>query len=1857
MAVALRGSAAVPVGNPTTSFTVTIDAAVVADDALFLSVTSRDSTGAGTLAVTDNDTGGNTWTKIGNSTDHKATLWYKRATSASAGKTVTVANTVGSAAGVLKAFSGARATGTPYNDVVVETNASADESHAGFTPTRANSMLCAAVFNYANDNAVTSLSFATAGATTMTEKLSTGGSDCACAFGHVAQTGDPAATGTLTWAQTDGTTYSITWSIEPELNVSGGTISAAAVLFAGAVALNILGATLGGGSTLYAGTVSGAATGTVIACEILSTGWQAKLTVAGFKDGGTYDFGAIDTDVANSKLAFTVVSEGYSTAGVLGTKTRTVYGTRVVQKAYPNQATAEETETGGNVELTIALSDYIYNDDKNGGAGTSGTDPTVSVSAGWYTDNGTGGSGNGNLSVSGLAVTNNSTRDYPKVIGRWAVVPYQRFVSTFDLEAVAFHRFAENGKPVACVKFADGVTTDQYATAMVKSSAEDSLPCYRRTITASDYTDNSVVTCNFTAYPWVGDADAVLTTVGGSSGALTLGPLPLVADPDDDYQKFVAVVDPVSGNNGTGVVSTTYATAAANPFLNFRNAAAALSAASGMGFDGQGGTIYLLQGAHTTSGSGSVTATNSWITVTRAPGASKAGTYFEFAAGQYAATPKLRLYDISLKPLSTSYLGSSGTGYQLWLDHVDIICATQLTNQIFGEHELGYYTHCTSDKLSDPFTDNGVTHLAALIRGCAVTNGRRLNVSAGFGPRCILTTSLHHANAQSGRFATVSATNTVYAYNKDLANPDVSNAQLGLTLPAGDVAIVCNLWEDTGGTNPTQSIYDDGNTQPSDNIILWHNTVAGERSNIGYGETANVARSNFSLKFNAFFRVATKHDVFASNGTFIGAWSVLYGVGWVGNHNESSDANFLPNYFGIRGTRNAAPGYAADQSQTTSGSGGGNYHPAGLSSVLRSKIPDAAGVVIPWDLDGVPYVAGSPAGAYSEPVISGATISGSTLSAGSLALGISGATIASGSVLNAGTVSTGGGPPVVFTSGHHMNQHGLVPGVNSNSLDLSGDDAIVVAVGIWDSAITLSDSAGRTYTLLTPVSNSNGQQYLHLFYCVGITGGSTTWQVGGTAETFCDLQVWGFQNVHDTTPQVQYAQNSEVFPPASGGDDISDIGSITPPVDGCAIVTAYHFDRNDSTAIFSDGTFTVDDQDSASADRFLAGAHKIQSTAAATGAQDWRSLSSNVRTNVVIASFAPGDGSLDPIDGTLAVTEDDDSCCASARGPHATVNTWVDKTPSDWDDTTGGGIVAPGDNFGFSGHPVWHPLYPNVGYVAADYNGLWRTIDFGEHWEKWSDAGNQIEDSKTWFLAIAPDGSEMVIGAGNNTANGWYKKTIKSTGDITTLGKTFTAVSADLGFEPYLMDYHPSDKTKLVASAHENDNCYVSADGGVTFTSIGAVGSTSGAANYCYWGVDPDATIIAIVDGDTASGNGIRRSVWNGTSWGTFTYEQEGRHDHGSHQLLVDRVEELIVCPTAIGTYSSTDDGDTWTLEDSTASASAAKTATRMYSGASYATQGTDPPELRSTTYPSLPAFTSHTAPGWMGIGPRAQAVTFDGENYILLSTHWIYGLGRYVEQETAVTGATISGSTLFAGTVESAQTVSGGTIASGSVLSPGSVATTVSGGTISASQLFAGSAASVVAGATLSGSQLFAGSLAQVIAGPMISASQLFAPSVAHTLSGATIGAASQLFAGAVSHTLTGATLAASQLFAGSVQVAGSISGATIASGSNLFAGSADLSVTGALITGSQLFAGVVSTSNGVTGATITSASQLFAGTVHLGVTGALLGPTGQVYPPGTTPVGTPSSVTLTGIYQPSVTLTGIYATSVTLTGVFRGE
>ena len=214
-----RGSAAASTANPSTTFAITIPSNTATGDSLFVSVTSRGHTvGTAYPTVTDNDTGGNTWARISESTDRKLTLWWKRATSGTASKTITVAGCVTSATGGVAVFQGAATSVTPYTDITFESNASGNESHASLAPTNEGSAICFTISNYFDDLAVTNVSGAKVGALGQNyEKLSTAGTDCGNTFWSLGGTDpSPTDTGTITWTQTNATTYSISFAVRPE---------------------------------------------------------------------------------------------------------------------------------------------------------------------------------------------------------------------------------------------------------------------------------------------------------------------------------------------------------------------------------------------------------------------------------------------------------------------------------------------------------------------------------------------------------------------------------------------------------------------------------------------------------------------------------------------------------------------------------------------------------------------------------------------------------------------------------------------------------------------------------------------------------------------------------------------------------------------------------------------------------------------------------------------------------------------------------------------------------------------------------------------------------------------------------------------------------------------------------------------------------------------------------------------------------------------------------------------------------------------------------------------------------------------------------------------------------------------------------------------------------------------------------------------------------------------------------------------------------------------------------------------------------------------------------------------------------
>lgn len=247
----VRGLGVVPSLTATTTWTTNIPSITQEGDDVYVAVVSRDHTaGDSPPTCTDDDTGGNTYTPVYNSTDRKAWLFWKKATSGTAGKTITIAGAIGSSTGSAFVLQG-RKSGNPINGLVEEANASGDETHAGFTAAD-GSVICWIVYAYQADVAMSNGSMATLGAYSnpLFSNESSGGGDCGVGGWGVAF--DPAgATGDFTWAQANTPTYSIGFEV---LEADTGTeVEPSAVAATGSVQA----ATVSGGATVTPSAVTG----------------------------------------------------------------------------------------------------------------------------------------------------------------------------------------------------------------------------------------------------------------------------------------------------------------------------------------------------------------------------------------------------------------------------------------------------------------------------------------------------------------------------------------------------------------------------------------------------------------------------------------------------------------------------------------------------------------------------------------------------------------------------------------------------------------------------------------------------------------------------------------------------------------------------------------------------------------------------------------------------------------------------------------------------------------------------------------------------------------------------------------------------------------------------------------------------------------------------------------------------------------------------------------------------------------------------------------------------------------------------------------------------------------------------------------------------------------------------------------------------------------------------------------------------------------------------------------------------------------------------------------------------------------
>jgi hypothetical protein len=711
-----------------------------------------------------------------------------------------------------------------------------------------------------------------------------------------------------------------------------------------------------------------AATGDITAVRIAGdtthNGWTAEIDIAGLATGGSYNLGmGPNSDPTNAKITFTVSSPGFDTTGAAATTTRTIYATKYVRLPYPSNASVDESTSGGTLTIKVALSDFIYAAD---------TSITANISSGVYTKTSVP-----NNASSSVSVVNNSTLQYPKSVGRWAWPGYERVTGDFLVEAVAFNRFAKNGKPLAAMVFTandqHGHTVTQTVTDMTvstRSGDANSVQVYAATIPVSTLTQSDIIEVNFKAYPWVGTSSAILNSATTSNGYAQpnerLGPIYEINDKSGTYGYAYAYVNP-RGSDTTGTVySTQSAAEAGSAFLTIKKASDAIQTYNNSNYsrnEAGGGTILLGAGTTTYPGLSTVDVgtMNTWLTITRTSTTSKSAVILDTDGNNRTSRiTRLKITGITIKSSSASTIITGRTATDaLWL-HDNIIDRTGTGIVAFSTAAAYATQNSIVNHDATGFSPFSTTHSGwALIRGNTNTAATAIkgDVYALLGNSGV--TPLFKENANSSGQA--ASDNSVFAYNSLYGITSAPNS-FSMTSTSTGLAVIGNVMEKTTTTELLFCVSCDLSSATTSNVMIWHNTFAGERGNFGYNEdgTAYLGRYNWSQKFNVFEEWNTKTDDFvgggAANGNRTGNWPIVYNVGSFSN--ISKQENFRGEFDGLSAvygptTGTLDIGFTSDKSYVGTAAGNGTYTLLATSTAIDfATTTSNAQAVLPYDFLG-----------------------------------------------------------------------------------------------------------------------------------------------------------------------------------------------------------------------------------------------------------------------------------------------------------------------------------------------------------------------------------------------------------------------------------------------------------------------------------------------------------------------------------------------------------------------------------------------------------------------------------------------------------------------------------------------------------------------------------------------------------------------------------------------------------------------------------------------------------------------------------------------------------------------------------------
>lgn len=560
-------------------------------------------------------------------------------------------------------------------------------------------------------------------------------------------------------------------------------------------------------------------------------------------------------------------------------------------------------------------------------------------------------------------VTNNGTERSPKPVCNWAMPPSSVVGNTLNLELTAFHRNARSGQPVACVEFraTDGVTT---VTQKVNASSilgysgdQFAVVGYKTALDITSLTAGPV-TANAKVYPHIGVAGVSVADSADGVDAREFSPQVFLKNATLAANPVFVYVNASTGNDATGAVSTTAATAEATPCQTMGGAVNRAIAVNGTL---EGVVVRFMAGTHVLSSSAIIATraqSTGWCTFTRDPNATKAGVILQFGTTsvrlRFGATMGyLKIAGVTFQRVGTlGFTGEAASKIRMWMDDVDFDAGNS-NNNLFGTNmDGGYWTGCQFTNMPANSTSIlGASSAAShrLLRGCSGDlNGATVELCNTLG--CVFSRP-NGLTAGTVR----SPSGSITAFNRFNSPTSSTFISMGIQSDINGAAIVQNVIEFTRGSSAhVIGVSNDNGVGNNTHVILHHNTITtafeAGRCNLFYDEGTTARTSKLMSVVGNIYVPFTKSDVFrggnqagADASTRTGNWAYMYGAGCRSNFtmfqsNTPLGGNAAQQYPGLRSKMGTSTTVRQDPLFTdykgptvapgpvyTAGAGGGTY--------------------------------------------------------------------------------------------------------------------------------------------------------------------------------------------------------------------------------------------------------------------------------------------------------------------------------------------------------------------------------------------------------------------------------------------------------------------------------------------------------------------------------------------------------------------------------------------------------------------------------------------------------------------------------------------------------------------------------------------------------------------------------------------------------------------------------------------------------------------------------------------------------------------------------------------------------------------